>query len=86
MRINTLLLHTFSPHIHIHIVSVADDQSLTRTCSQSYHWYGHLNCAGFFRTHWTRTCAYYNDISALFIELHVTVALNLIHTHNMIII
>jgi hypothetical protein len=45
VRIKTLLLYTFSPHIHIRIVSVADDQSLTRT----YRWYEHLNCR-IFRT------------------------------------
>ena len=48
MCIHALLLHTFPPHIRIRIVNVADDQSLTRTCSQSYRWYEHLNCTGFF--------------------------------------
>ena len=39
-----------------------------------------------FRTHWTRTCAYYKDISALYIVLRTTVVLNLIHTRQIIII
>ena len=52
--IKTSLLYTFSPHIHIRVVRVADDQSLTRT----YRWYEHLNYR-IFRTHCTHICAYF---------------------------
>jgi hypothetical protein len=84
--IKTLLLCTFSPDVHIRIVSAADDQSLTRTCIQSYRWYEHLNCTGFFGRTAHVHVRTFNDISALCIEVRAIAVLNLIHTQQMIII
>lgn len=60
------------------IVSVVDDQS--------YRWFKHLNCTGFFgRTAHVHVRSF-NDISALCIEIRAIAVLSLIHTQQMIII